>query len=255
MWQGLRAVGATGTRRRKRIRLGTVLGRLAHRYTFDILGRDTAGVVAPAVPGMEVHRETNPDGLLRDAFNEREGGVVERLLQIRPLAARAQRHAHRRRSARFAKGDEAYVATLGDQVVAWAWVGRQPVVHCRWSGLHFVLKPNEAYLYDLWSSLRHRSSNPGAFVMKSMLQDLRERGEVARVYGYVTTDNRPSQVMHRLVLGFQQVQQVKSVRLLSHWAWQLPGTVTPVDGPCVGAAAASRAARIPQQLSPSRVVT
>ena len=209
--------------------------RLACVHTFDILARSTApSPVRRAATGSELqlHKVDSPDSLLLDAPSERDWAVLRLVTRVHAIDDWLHRRRVARRAARFAKGDVAYVATRGPEVAAWAWVSRQPAFRCTWSGLRFHLRADEAYLYDLWSYPTYRATGAGAFVMRGLLQDLHEQGDVARVYGYVLTDNRPSQVLHRMVLGFEQVQQVKDLRLLSRFAWQLPLTDRPASGPC-----------------------
>ncbi|MCW2778051.1 MAG: hypothetical protein JWN17_1776 [Frankiales bacterium] len=209
-----------------------VRGRVACVNVFDVLARSTAPRPVAPRPGLAVVRETALDGLLRDAPGERSGRLVT-LVGRSALLSRAQLRSRRRRHrARFARGDVAYVATLDGELAAWAWVALGPHVDCRWSGLHFELDPGDAYLYDLWSFPVVRSSGAGAFVVEEMLRDLRERGLADRAFGYVLRGNRASQVMHRLVLGFSQVQEVRGVRVMSHWAWQVPDSAVPPEGPC-----------------------
>ena len=133
----------------------------------------------------------------------------------------------RRTAKRFRQGDVAYVATSADQVAAWVWVSRLHSFRCRWSGLHFRLDPDEAYLYDLWSFPEHRASGAGPFVMRAAIDDLHRIGDVSRVYGYILRDNRANQSLTRVILGFEQVQRVKDLRILSRIALQLPFTAQP----------------------------
>lgn len=211
-----------------------VVKRFACVNTFDVVGRACEGPwpAAKADSPYQLLRVTSIDGVLREAPGERDWAVLRLLSRIGPVERRMNDRRVRRSEARFAKGDVAYVAMSGEEVAAWAWVSLQPVVRCRWSGLRFTLRPGEAYLYDLWSFPGQRAAGAGAFVMRGMLDDLYERHEASRVYGYILCENRPSQVLHRLVLGFEQVQRISSVRILSHWAWQLPLTQVPRVGPC-----------------------
>ncbi|MGB8650063.1 MAG: GNAT family N-acetyltransferase [Mycobacteriales bacterium] len=211
-----------------------VLRRLLCVHTFDILARSTEVTPVPARRGQrfELHRVTGVDSVLLHAPSERDWPVLRLLLRIPSVDRRLRARRVARRAARLAKGDVAYVATAGQAVAAWAWVSRLPSLRCRWSGLRFTLHSDEAYLYDLWSFPSFRTAGAGAVVMRGLLEDLHRQGEVKRVYGYVERENRPSQVLHRIVLGFEQVQQVKDIRVLSRVAWQLPFTDRPSVGPC-----------------------
>lgn len=214
-------------------RLARAGRRLACVHEFDILGRSTAGPVADGSKGgFVLERVTAMGGPLDSADGERQSPLIELANRIGPLRRAMQSRRVRRQAARFARGDVAYVASHGHEVAAWAWVSQEPQIRCTWSGLRFRLLPDEAYLYDLWCFPPYRHSGAGAFVMRGLLRDLHDRGLAERAYGYVQRDNRSSQVLHRLVLGFEQVQVVRSFRLLSHWAWQLRGSGQPSDGPC-----------------------
>ena len=209
--------------------------RAAAIRVFDVLGRPTEGVLPIASGELRLHRVTSIDGLLRDAPSPLSWPVIERMAQRPALARLRARRQVRSRAARFGAGDVAYVAAAGGRVAAWVWVSRRARMHCRYSGLRFRLQPGEAYLYDLWTVPDYRANNAGVFVMRGAIHDLNERGDASQVYGYVQRDNRPSQVLHRLLLGFQQVQEVKGLRLLSLWARQLPFTERPRFGPCTRA--------------------
>jgi hypothetical protein len=211
-----------------------VLRRLVYVHTIDVVVRSTT-VPPPAVRNedtLALHRVTSLDSVLRDAPGQRELPLWRLLRHIRPLEERRHGRLAQRNADRFAQGDIAYVATAGQEVAAWLWLSRGPSVRCRWSGLHFSLEPHEAYIYDLWSYPAHRDAGAGAFVMVGLLEDLYRRGEVTRVYGYILRDNRRNQVLTRIVFGFEQVQRVKDIRVLSRRAWQLPGTDRPPVGPC-----------------------
>jgi ribosomal protein S18 acetylase RimI-like enzyme len=177
-------------------------------HDLDVLGRSCL-VPPPAVgadPRLVLHRITDPDDPL--------------LLTCGPRSRR-----------RLLAGDVAFVATVDGQLAAWTWVSRQPVVHCRWSGLHFRLAPHEAYIYDLYTFPDFRHTKAGAFVVRGLVEDARRTGEFDWVFGYVMRENRPSQLMLRLMLGFEQVQVVKDLQVLSRFGVQLPFTEDPRTGP------------------------
>ncbi|MCW2600028.1 MAG: hypothetical protein JWM02_1857 [Frankiales bacterium] len=221
---------------------GAMLRRLVCIHTIDVVGRSTA-TAPPTVrcdPQLVLHQVTSLDSVVGAAPGQRDWPIIDLVARIRPLGRRLRARRRERNAERLAKGDLAYVATAGADVAAWIWVSREPSVHCRWSGLHFSLEPDEAYIYDLWSFPAHRATGAGAFVMQGLLEDLRRRGEVSRVYGYILRDNRPNQVLTRVVFGFEQVQRVKDLRVLSRLAWQLPFTEDPRVGPCSRPPLASR---------------
>jgi hypothetical protein len=207
------------------------LRHLACVHTFDVVGRDLEGVVFLLHPTLVLLRVTALDTALASAAGQSQLRLVRWLSRFAVVDRLLARRRQRRHQARFAKGDVAYVALDGDEIAAWAWVSQQRQVRCSWSGLRFTLAPREAYLYDLWSYPEHRTAGAGRFVMAGLMRDLADNHGVTRVYGYVLRGNRVSQVLHRLVLGFEQVQQVRDLRVLSTWAWQLPWTISPKEGP------------------------
>jgi hypothetical protein len=153
----------------------------------DILGRPTGGRLSDQNPrGFVLERVTSiPDG--------RQGSWTREL------------------AARFAAGDVAYVARAEGQPAAWAWVSQAPQVRCPWSGLRFELLPDEAFVHDLWSFPGHRHTGAAAFVMRGLLRDLGERGAATSAFACVPRENRENQALHRLLLGFEQLQ-VSAVR-------------------------------------------
>ncbi len=232
-------------------RLKPVLRRLVFVHTIDVVGRSTVQPPPPIphAPDLVLHRLTTLDDVLVRAPGERVAALPALL---RPaLSPLLQRRRERRTAERLRRGDVAYVATRDDQVAAWVWASRSTSFRCRWSGLRFHLQPDEAYLYDLWSFPAHRTSGAGAFVMHGALEDLHDSGQVVKAYGYVLRDNRANQLLTRVVFGFEQVQRVKDLRVLSRLAWQLPFTDTPPDGPC----SSPRAARHRVENSPRADVT
>jgi ribosomal protein S18 acetylase RimI-like enzyme len=201
--------------------------------TIDVVGRGTAQVAPAPAERYELRRLATLDPVLATAPGDHEGVVGPLLDRWTWLDDRGRRARLRRFGQRFAKGDIAYLAVQDGQAVAWTWVSRAPAIHCHWSGLRFHFAPDEAYVYDLWCSPEHRRHGAAAFVMRGALSDLAARGEARQVYGFVLRDNRPSQVLHRLVLGFEQVQEVQDLRVLGRRGVQLPGTLRPRRGPCV----------------------
>jgi ribosomal protein S18 acetylase RimI-like enzyme len=208
--------------------------RLVYVHTIDVLGCSTA-VPPPAVrraPELVLHRVKNIDGVLRDVPAQSSFPPMRMLRSMRRVDARLRARSTGRRAQRFAKGEIAYVATAGPDVAAWLWLSASRSFQCHWSGLHFSLQPDEAYIYDLWSYPAYRDAGAGSFVMRGLLEDLHRQGDVARVYGYIMRENRPNQVLTRVVFGFEQVQQVKDIRVLGRRGWQLPFTAKPRTGPC-----------------------
>jgi ribosomal protein S18 acetylase RimI-like enzyme len=207
--------------------------RLLCVHTLDVVGRSTAlpALSVGADPRLALHRITDPSHPLLDTHGQRSWRVLELASKVRPIERRLRARRLQRNQRRLADGDIAFVATVDGEVAAWAWVSRLPSVQCHWSGLRFRLAPDEAYIYDLWSFPAYRSIHAGPFVIRSLIEDAHASGEVSWVFGYVLRENRLSQVMLRAMLGFEQVQTVKDLRVLSRFAMQLPHTDQPPVGP------------------------
>lgn len=155
-------------------------------------------------------------------------------LQIRQLGAeepwrevfRRDQWAHVRPF--FARGDQGFVALLGEQPVGWVWLSR--VSHRDpWSGLVIRLAPGEAYAYDLWCAEQVRSLGVPAALIGTLLSAAHDAG-ASRVYGWVDRRTRESAVLLRM-LGFQDVQTVQRVHLLRRRGWMRPGSDRPPYGP------------------------
>ena len=182
-------------------------------FTDDILERDMSA--PPPTPRYRttfgLHRATSPD---------------DPRLAVLP--------GDRRRLAgpRLRRGDVLYIGFAGDEVAAWVWSTKVPAHRAPWSGLRFRLAPNEAYSYDLYAAPAHRHDGAGAFVMAALLSDLHEDPACDRVYTDIGIDNRPSQMLNRMVFGFTDVQRVRCARILDRWGAKVPFSDAPHDGPC-----------------------
>ena len=138
----------------------------------------------------------------------------------------------RRFRSRLAKGHVAYVATKGDDVAGWMWSSNTRLYRDRWIGLKLHLEADEGYLYDFWVSPAFRRSGVGAFITAETLRDLQCDGRMQWVYGWIDRDNKPNQMLLRVVFGFESVQSVKCMRVLVAFARVLPRSATPREGPC-----------------------
>lgn len=190
--------------------LAPIIKRIFYVLSFDLLVRD---LTRPLPSGRLHHRDLV---LQRIAMDERpwwEGLMSPKALkQVR---------------AALADGDVASVALLRGRIVGQAWATRVTKGDVR-----VRLAADEAYIYGLGTDARYRSMGTALAVMSELLSSLACDG-VSRVYGYVDRRNRTSQVVHRTLLGFVQVQQARRVRLFRRWGFVIPGSVHPASGPLV----------------------
>jgi ribosomal protein S18 acetylase RimI-like enzyme len=174
-------------------------------------------------------------GPLPDPMSKTADGV-----EIDPLAATDQRvdvlPASRQAHARAALlgGDAGYLAIdhwIPSEAgpVGWLWWTTRDH-RDTWGGLHISLAEREAYLYDLWVDPRYRSTGAGLRLLTTAIREMQGRG-VEVVYAAVDRTNQSSQVLCRLMLGFRSVQRVARIRVLDRWAWQIPGSARPRQGP------------------------
>jgi RimJ/RimL family protein N-acetyltransferase len=92
------------------------------------------------------------------------------------------------------------------------------------------LAPDEAYAYDLWTLPEARATGTGPALVAAMLRAAQAGDALARVYGWVDSRNRPSQVVLRM-LGFRDVQTVQRVHVLRRRGWMVRGSDCPPFGP------------------------
>jgi ribosomal protein S18 acetylase RimI-like enzyme len=221
---------STGPLARAKATLGP---RLFSLHVLDIVRRDVEEPAPePRVDeGLVVQRVEGGD-LLVAASKVGSSPIVLRLSGfpfVDSLAAARRLRRFRRRSAR---GDVAYIATKGPSVAGWIWLSDARVSRDRWIGLRLQLEPDESYVYDLWVYPQFRTSGAGALIMAEMFRDLQRTGSARWVYGFIDRDNRPNQVLQRVVFGFRSVQSVEQVQFLIAFGRILPWTVTPPTGPC-----------------------
>lgn len=127
------------------------------------------------------------------------------------------------------RGDEGYVATVGDRFSGWVWLSR--VSHRdRWSGLRIRIAPDEAYAYAMRVKEADRELGVAGVLMSRLLSDVRSDGTISRVYGWVDRRNREMQLMLRMMYGFTQVQRVWRARI-PRIGWQVPWSDDPKFGP------------------------
>jgi GNAT superfamily N-acetyltransferase len=162
------------------------------------------------IPVLEMHRVSSPDpGPWRELVPEAQWRTAEHFL---------------------ARGDRGYFA-----VVEGEYAGRMWLSHTShrdsWSGLRIRLAPDEAYAFAMQAVPRYRHLGVAAALVARMLSDLRQDGNVERVYGWVDTRNRESKVLLRMVFGFTGVQTAKRAHLLRRIGWQVRGSDQPRFGP------------------------
>ena len=128
-----------------------------------------------------------------------------------------------------ARVDVGYLASVDGRFVGEIWLSR--VTHRDpYSGLLIRLADDEAYAYALWVDPAVRPQGVAALLMVSMLRDVRDDPALTRVYGWVDSRNRESQMLLRL-LGFTQVQTVKRLHVLHRFGRPVPRSVKPSFGP------------------------
>ena len=129
----------------------------------------------------------------------------------------------------FARGDEGYVATVGDRFAGWVWLSR--VSHRDpWSGLRIRIARDEAYAYAMWVEEADRDLGIAGVLMSRLLSDVRSNRAISRVYGWVDHRNREMQLMLRMMYGFTQVQSVWRASA-PRIGWQVPWSDKPKFGP------------------------
>jgi GNAT superfamily N-acetyltransferase len=127
------------------------------------------------------------------------------------------------------RGDEGYVATVGDRFAGWVWLSR--VSHRDpWSGLHISIAGDEAYAYAMSVEKADRERGIAGVLMSRLLSDVRNDRAISRVYGWVDRRNRKMQLMLRMMYGFTQIQRVWRVRV-PRIGWQVPLSDKPKFGP------------------------
>lgn len=129
----------------------------------------------------------------------------------------------------LSRGDQGYVATVGDRFAGWVWLTR--VSHRDpWSGLHIRIAPDEAYTYAMRVEKPDRELGIAGVLMSRLLSDVRSDPAITRVYGWVDRRNREMQLMLRMMYGFTQVQGVWRASVV-RIGWQVPWSDNPKFGP------------------------
>ena len=201
--------------------------RLLSVHEFDIVRR-RVGEEIPDVrfdPEIVVKRVERGDVLV-DAARVGTHPLAVSMSKVPMVSALATARRLRRLRSRSAKGHIAYVATLRRDVVGWIWLSKASLFRDRWIGLKLRFKPDESYIYDLWVYPRFRKSGAGALIMAEALHALQLEGEKQWVYGWIDRDNRPNQLLQRMVFGFESVQSLKYVQILVAFGRVLPRNST-----------------------------
>lgn len=221
---------SAGLLRRAKAALGPQLFSV---HVLDLVRRSVdEGAPEPRVDeGLVVHRVEGGD-LLIEASKVGSNPILLSLSRFGFIDSLAAARRLRRFRRRLPRGEVAYIATKDKDVAGWMWLSKARVFRDRWIGLRLQFAPDESYIYDLWVYPEFRSSGAGALILAEMLRDLQRVGSVRWVYGYIDRDNKPNQVLQRLVFGFRSVQSVKQVQFLVAFGRVLSATVTPPNGPC-----------------------
>jgi GNAT superfamily N-acetyltransferase len=207
--------------------------RLFSMHDFDIVRRRVADPI-PDVRvdhGMVVERAEGGD-LLVAAARVGSHPLILTLGRVPLINTLATARRLRRFRSRLAKGHVVYVACDGNDVAGWMWLSRSRVFRDPWLGLKLHFKPEEWYLYDFWVYPGFRKSGAGALIMAETLRDLQREGRVQEVYGLIDRDNKPNQVLQRIVFGFESVQSVKYIQVLVAFGRVMSQSATPREGPC-----------------------
>jgi GNAT superfamily N-acetyltransferase len=169
--------------------------------------------------GTEIPSPTQAEGVAIRQLSPKELGARDVVPQSRSKAV----------DSFLARGDQGYVATVGDRFAGWVWLSR--VSHRDpWSGLHMRIAPDEAYAYAMRVEKPDRELGIAGVLMSRLLSDARSDRAISRVYGWVDRRNREMQLMLRMMYGFTQVQGVwraSAPRL----GWQVPWSDNPKFGP------------------------
>jgi ribosomal protein S18 acetylase RimI-like enzyme len=202
-------------------------------HDFDIVRRR----VADKIPDVRVDhgivvRRTEGGNLLVDAARVGSHPLVLSLSKVPLINTLATARRLRRFRSRLAKGHVVYVASDGRDVAGWMWLSRSRLFRDPWIGLKLHFNPDEWYLYDFWVYPGFRKSGAGALIMAETLRDLQREGQAQDVYGLIDRDNRPNQVLQRIVFGFESVQTVKYVQILVAFGRVLSRSSIPREGPC-----------------------
>jgi len=177
------------------------------------------------------------DMLVRDAskpLREPKARVEVAVAEVGPGPAGAWRDLVPRgrwaRTQRFlARADVGYIAHADGRFVGEIWLSR--ISHRDpYSGLPIRLASDEAYAYALWVDPEVRPHGVAAVLMTTMLKAVRDDPALTRVYGWVDTRNRESQMLLRL-LGFSQMQHLKRLHVLHRVGRPVPRSTTPAFGP------------------------
>jgi GNAT superfamily N-acetyltransferase len=129
----------------------------------------------------------------------------------------------------LSRGDQGYVATVGDRFAGWVWLSR--VSHRDpWSGLQIRIARDEAYAYAMRVEKADRELGIAGVLMSRLLSDARSDRAITRVYGWVDRRNREMQLMLRMMYGFTQVQGVWRASV-PRIGWQVPWSDNPKFGP------------------------
>ena len=169
--------------------------------------------------GTEIPNPTEAEGVAIRSLSTEDLGALDLVPKSRSKAV----------DSFFARGDQGYVATVGDRFAGWVWLSqvshRDP-----WSGLRIRMAPDEAYAYAMRVEKADRELGVAGVLMSRLLSDARSDRQLSRVYGWVDRRNREMQLMLRMMYGFTQVQRVWRASA-PRIGWQVPWSDNPKFGP------------------------
>jgi GNAT superfamily N-acetyltransferase len=126
---------------------------------------------------------------------------------------------------RFKRGDSCLCLMAGDEIVGYRWIARHRC--CLYCGfdpryeLRFLpLKPDQAFVYDLYVYEKHRRHGYAALICRYMYEYLRQEG-VAEAFSLIDPDNHPV-IGLNLRLGVEPVRMAYGFRI-RQWSAMLLG--------------------------------
>jgi GNAT superfamily N-acetyltransferase len=132
---------------------------------------------------------------------------------------------------RFKRGDACLCLMAGDEIVGYRWIARhRSCLYCgfdpRYELGFLPLKPDQAFVYDLYVYKKHRRHGYAALICSHIYEALRQQG-VAEAFSLIDPGNRPV-IGLNLRLGVEPVCMAYGFRI-RQWNTMLLGPES--DGP------------------------
>jgi GNAT superfamily N-acetyltransferase len=136
---------------------------------------------------------------------------------------------------RFKRGDACLCLMAGDEIVGYRWIARhRSCLYCgfgpRYELRFLPLKPDQAFVYDLYVYERYRRHGYAALICNYMFEALRQQG-VEEAFSLIDPDNHPV-IGLNLRLGAEPVCMAYGFRI-RQWSTMLLGPAS--DGPLLKA--------------------